>query len=136
MILYRPVGLGELEKIAASGYREFPPRFVWQPIFYPVLSVEYARAIIRSWNSREEEAGFCGFITEFDIDDEFVTRDPPQEAGGREFRELWVPAEDLPEFNRHILGEIRVIERHYGDDFTGTLDPETGLPQSVIDADR
>jgi len=36
-ILYRPVGPKELELIAASGYRDFPPRLPGQPIFYPVL---------------------------------------------------------------------------------------------------
>jgi hypothetical protein len=36
--LYRPVGPRELELIAASGYREFPPRLPDQPIFYPVLN--------------------------------------------------------------------------------------------------
>src|SRR5688500_12512032 len=34
--LYRPVGPEELALIAASGYREFPPRLPDQPIFYPV----------------------------------------------------------------------------------------------------
>jgi hypothetical protein len=37
-ILYRPVGPKELVLIAASGYREFPPRLPDQPIFYPVLN--------------------------------------------------------------------------------------------------
>jgi hypothetical protein len=37
IIMYRPVGPKELELIAASGYREFPPRLPDQPIFYPVL---------------------------------------------------------------------------------------------------
>ncbi|HEV2482639.1 MAG TPA: hypothetical protein VGS79_23400 [Puia sp.] len=36
--LYRPVGLKELELIRLSGWREFPPRLEWQPIFYPVLN--------------------------------------------------------------------------------------------------
>ncbi|MBC8141560.1 MAG: ADP-ribosylation/crystallin J1, partial [Armatimonadetes bacterium] len=35
--LYRPVGQRELDLIAASGYRAFPPRLPEQPIFYPVL---------------------------------------------------------------------------------------------------
>ena len=39
--LYRPVGQRELNLIAASGYRAFPPRLPEQPIFYPVLNEEY-----------------------------------------------------------------------------------------------
>ena len=36
--LYRLVGQGELDLIAASGFKSFPPRFPEQPIFYPVLT--------------------------------------------------------------------------------------------------
>ena len=135
MILYRPVGLRELELIAASGWREYPTRLVWQPIFYPVVTREYARAIVTQWNSKEADAGHCGFITEFDIDDEFVSRYPIQQlGGGPTFRELWVPAEELKEFNAHIRTPIRVIESVYGSGFTGERDEATVLPMSVIRA--
>jgi hypothetical protein len=135
MILFRPVGLKELELIAASGWGAYPPRLAWQPIFYPVLTIEYARSIITLWNSKESEAGHCGFITEFDIDDEFVARYPVQQlGGGPPFRELWVPAEELDAFNTHIRGTIRVIESLYGAAFVGELDSATGLPVSVIRA--
>lgn len=33
---------------------------------------------------------------------------PVRQAGGRTILELWVPAEELPEFNRHIVGPIRL----------------------------
>jgi hypothetical protein len=132
MLLFRPVGLRELELIAESGWREYPPRLSWQPIFYPVVTREYARAIITQWNSKESEAGHCGFVTEFDIDDEFVARYQVQQLGGGPvFRELWVPAEDLPEFNAHILGTIRVVESVYGPGFAEELDPISGLPVCV-----
>ncbi len=135
MILFRPVGLRELELIAESGYRAYPPRLSWQPIFYPVLTREYARAIITQWNSKESEAGHCGFVTEFEIDDSFVARYPVQQLGGCPiYRELWVPAEELAEFNARIIGPIRVIESVYGPDFMGELDTITGLPKSVIRA--
>jgi hypothetical protein len=45
--LFRPVGPKELELIRASGYRAFPPRLPEQPIFYPVLTREYAVKIAR-----------------------------------------------------------------------------------------
>ena len=38
MILYRPVGLEELELIYDSGMKAFPARMPKQPIFYPVLN--------------------------------------------------------------------------------------------------
>src|SRR5678815_5347569 len=40
--LYRPVGQAEFDLVRASGYRSFPPRLQHQPIFYPVLSEQYA----------------------------------------------------------------------------------------------
>ncbi|MFO0851585.1 MAG: ADP-ribosylation/crystallin J1 [Gemmataceae bacterium] len=119
--------------IAESGFREFPPRFHWQPIFYPVVTLEYARAIIGQWNRNEAEAGYCGFVTRFEIDDEFVARYPVQQLGGGPiYRELWVPAAELAEFNRHIMPPIRVIEMVYGPKFTGQVDPTTNLPVSVL----
>ena len=135
MVLFRPVGLRELELIAASGYREYPPRLAWQPIFYPVVTREYARAIVTQWNSKESEAGHCGFVTEFEIDDGFVVRYPVQQlGGGPTFRELWVPAEELAEFNAHIVGAIRVVESVYGPGFAAELDAASGLPVSAVAA--
>ena len=135
MLLFRPVGLRELELIAASGFRAYPPRFQSQPIFYPVLTREYARSIIMNWNTREAEAGHFGCITEFDIEDDFVSRYPVQQlGGGPPFRELWVPAAELGDFNAHIVGPIRVIERMYGEKFNGGIDDSTGLSTSVVAA--
>jgi hypothetical protein len=49
--LWRPVGEAELKLIEESGMRAFPPRLAHQPIFYPVLSEEYAVKIARDWNA-------------------------------------------------------------------------------------
>jgi hypothetical protein len=51
--LFRPVGPKKLALIAASGYRAFPPRLPEQPIFYPVLTEEYAAKIARDWNAKD-----------------------------------------------------------------------------------
>ena len=51
--LYRPVGLEELELIRASGMRRFPPRLPEQPIFYPVLTREYAQQIAKQLNTKD-----------------------------------------------------------------------------------
>jgi hypothetical protein len=47
LTLWRPVGPTELELIRRSGMRAFPPRLPEQPIFYPVLTEEYAVKIAR-----------------------------------------------------------------------------------------
>jgi hypothetical protein len=128
MILYRPTGLRELELVAESGFRAWPPRLSDQPIFYPVLSVEYARKIARDWNAVDEFSGFVGFVTRFELEPTFARRYPAQIAAGRAHEELWVPAAELEEFNRHIIGGIEVIEAYPGPKFVGTLDPATHLP--------
>ena len=104
--LYRPVGPRELALIAESGWTAFPPRLTEQPIFYPVLNEEYATKIARDWNVK---ASGAGFVTRFAVDAEFLKRYPRQVVGSAIHEELWVPAEELADFNRHIVGLIEVI---------------------------
>lgn len=103
--LYRPVGPKELALIEASGFREFPPRLPEQLIFYPVLNEEYAIQIARGWNVR---ASGTGFVTRFHVETDFLQRYQPQVVGAKVHAELWVPAEELAEFNHHIIGLIEV----------------------------
>ncbi len=119
MTLYRPVGLAELKLIADLDWRAFPPRLEIQPIFYPVLNEEYATYIASQWNPRDPVSGFCGFVLRFEIDDEFAARYPVQVVGGRVHQELWVPAEELEEFNAHILAPMSVVAQFYGEQFAG-----------------
>lgn len=105
--LYRPVGPTELDLIRESGWREFPPRLPEQPIFYPVLNKSYAAQIARDWNVK---ASGAGFVTRFEVKAEYVARFEEQTVGGSIHKELWVPAEELAEFNAHIVGTIEVIE--------------------------
>jgi hypothetical protein len=127
MILFRPVGLQELQLIAASGWRKFPPRLPDQPIFYPVLNFEYARQIAEGWNTKHNNPP-CGFITKFTVDDNYIQRFEVQVVGARENQELWVMAEELEEFNAHILGSIMIEAAYYGTDYRGEIDPRTNLP--------
>jgi hypothetical protein len=106
IILWRPVGPQELELIRASGMRAFPPRLPEQPIFYPVLSEEYATKIARDWNV---PASGRGYVTRFRVSARFHRQYQVQEAGGRSHLEYWIPAEDLPAFNAAIVGEIEVV---------------------------
>jgi hypothetical protein len=103
--LWRPTGPAELDLVRESGWREWPPRLPEQPIFYPVLNEDYAIKIARDWNVPHDGAGF---VTRFEVETEFVRRYPVQQAGGKTILELWVPAEELAEFNTHIVGKIEV----------------------------
>ena len=115
--LYRPVGLKELELIRTSGWKEFPPRLEWQPIFYPVLNETYASQIAREWNTKDEFSGYCGVVTVFDLEKDYFLKYSVQEVGGLIHQELWVPAIELAEFNAHISGGIRVTDAFFGEGF-------------------
>src|SRR5262245_33555601 len=109
LTLFRPVGQAELDLVRALAFRAFPPRLPEQPIFYPVLDEGYAVQIARDWNTKDRASGFVGYVLRFAVDGAFAARYPVQVAGARQHRELWVPAEELEDFNRHILGTIEVI---------------------------
>jgi hypothetical protein len=63
------------------------------------MNLEYATQIARDWNVRDSGAGY---VTRFEVEEEFLQRYPVQRVGGSLHAELWVPAEELDEFNRHI----------------------------------
>jgi hypothetical protein len=106
LTLWRPVGPKELELIQQSGMRTFPPRLPDQPIFYPVLTEDYAIKIARDWNV---PASGAGFVTRFEVRRDFIAKYDVQEAGGRSYLEYWIPAEELDAFNAAIVGLIEVV---------------------------
>lgn len=107
--LYRPVGQKELDLIAASDYREFPPRLPHQPIFYPVLTEAYAIQIARDWNTKDAASGYVGYVTRFQVSADFLAQYEVKTVGSAIHQEYWIPAEDLPAFNGAIIGRIEII---------------------------
>ncbi|HVB25420.1 MAG TPA: hypothetical protein VNG51_26020 [Ktedonobacteraceae bacterium] len=105
-VLFRPIGSKELVLIRESNYTAFPPRLFWQPIFYPVLNEEYATQIARDWNARD---GNNGYVTRFSVRMDFLQRYEVHQVGSAINQEYWIPAEELEEFNRNIVGPIEVI---------------------------
>lgn len=113
MKLYRPIGSKELKLIEQSGMKRFPPRLPEQPIFYPVLNIEYASQIAQEWNSKSSP-DYAGFVTEFEVDDNYISKFEVKTVGASMHKELWVPAEELDDFNNHIIGIIKVVETYRG----------------------
>ncbi|CAM3265979.1 hypothetical protein OCAE111667_00620 [Occultella aeris] len=107
--LWRPTGPEELALVEASGWHEWPSRLPDQPIFYPVLNEDYATKIARDWNVK---ASGVGFVTRFDVEKAFLDKYDVQQVGGRTILEYWIPAEDLEDFNRHIVGMIEVVAEY------------------------
>lgn len=111
-VLFRPVGSKELALIRENGHTAFPPRLSWQPIFYPVLSEEYARQIARDWNARD---GNSGYVTRFQVRKAFLDRYEVHQVGSVLYQEYWIPAEDLEKFNQNIVGKIEVIAEFHSE---------------------
>ena len=108
-VLYRPTGDNELALIRQLNFRAFPPRLCWQPIFYPVLFEEYARQIARDWNAKD---GKRGYVTRFAVETDYLAQFEIHQVGASLHQEYWIPAEELEEFNRHIVGPIEVIAEY------------------------
>jgi len=109
MKLYRPVGQAEYDLIAQSNFTAYPPRLAEQPIFYPVLNEKYAREIAEKWNRKDENSGYADYVTSFEIDDTYVSKFDIHTVGSSYHQELWIPAEELEEFNQHIIGKISIL---------------------------
>jgi hypothetical protein len=107
--LWRPTGPQELALVEAAAWRAWPPRLPDQPIFYPVLNEDYATRIARDWNVK---ASGVGYVTRFEVRTSFLDRYDVQQAGGQTILEYWIPAEDLDELNRHIVGRIEVVAEY------------------------
>ncbi|REC59065.1 ADP-ribosylation/crystallin J1 [Chryseobacterium pennae] len=122
--LYRPVGEKEMVLIMENGYKKFPPRLEWQPIFYPVLDEDYASEIAEKWNTRDEFGNYLGFVTCFEVLEDVADQYPAQNVGARNHNELWVPSEELDTFNQAIIGNIEVIKVFVGNDFKRSANNE------------
>jgi hypothetical protein len=71
-----------------------------------VLNEEYARQIARDWNV---PANGAGYVIRFAIKKTFAERYPIRTVGASMHQELWVPAEELAELNRNIVGQLEVV---------------------------
>jgi hypothetical protein len=129
MILYRPVGLKELELIAQANFEAFPPRLPEQPVFYPVLNFDYAEQIAQEWNTKTSP--FAGFVTKFEVEQTYAESFEIHTVGNQRHQELWIPAEQLEQFNQRIVGKIHVVSAYYGEQFADVINPKTNLPISV-----
>ena len=100
-----------MDLIKQSGWSRFPPRLDGQPIFYPVCNQRYAEQIARDWNAKLADPGY---VVGFAVDADFLARYPIQTVGSAEHQELWVPAEELEQFNERIVGKIWLVATFEG----------------------
>jgi hypothetical protein len=114
MKLYRPIGKKEYDLIKQSNFLKFPPRLYWQPIFYPVLNQEYAEKIAGEWDTKDENSDYIGIVTQFNVNDDFISKYEKHIVGSSICEELWIPSEELEELNKNIIGKIEIIKVFYG----------------------
>jgi len=107
--------------------REFPQRLENQPIFYPVVNLEYARQIARDWNTPDAKSGFSGFVTKFEVSSTYLSKFELHTAGSAAHREYWIPAKELSIFNKAINGQISVEEGFFGPEYAGFVEEENGF---------
>jgi len=105
--LFRPVNQVELDLIKQSGWAKFPPRLPEQPIFYPVMNEDYAIQISKEWNV---PAYGVGYVTKFAVKTDYLKKFKVENVGGEIHNELWIPSEELDEFNSNIVGKIEVTK--------------------------
>jgi hypothetical protein len=109
-LLFRPVGKKEFELIEETGFKKFPPRLFHQPFFYPVSNKEYAEQIARDWNTKDVNSDFIGYVTQFHVRSELLSRYELKTVGKRSLHEeYWIPADDLELFNENIVGKIEIV---------------------------
>ncbi|MEM7019316.1 MAG: hypothetical protein AAF512_18490 [Pseudomonadota bacterium] len=107
--LYRPIGPKELELLKDGDFKRWPPRLAGQPIFYPVTNETYASEIAQKWNVPESG---CGYVTKFQVTQEFMAGYDIQKVGASHHTEWWIPASELEALNDNIVGEITVIAEY------------------------
>ncbi|HWB63623.1 MAG TPA: hypothetical protein VG603_08955 [Chitinophagales bacterium] len=72
-----------------------------------MLNEEYAIQIASDWNVA---ASGSGFVTKFAVSSAFLKKYEVQNVGGHIHNELWIPADELEEFNDNIVGQIEVTK--------------------------
>ena len=73
-----------------------------------MLNEKYATEIASGWNVKYNE-DHRGYVTRFEVEDAYAGQFDVQQVGDTYHQELWIPAEQLAEFNRHIVGRIEVV---------------------------
>jgi hypothetical protein len=63
-------------------------------------------------------SGYCGIVTAFDVEANFISKYESQNVGGEIHNELWIPSNELEEFNNNIVGTIKIVNVFFGENYT------------------
>ncbi len=73
------------------------------------MNEAYAVQISKDWNV---PAYGAGYVVKFEVATEHLKKYKVENVGGEIHNELWVPSEELEDFNKHIVGNIEIIAKH------------------------
>ncbi|MFG2007725.1 ADP-ribosylation/crystallin J1 [Micromonospora sp. NPDC048868] len=104
-VLWRPMGQQERDLVRETGWRRWPALSPDEAHFFPILSEDFAIGAARDWNL----FGSVRYVARFHVETGFLGRYSTRSFGGSAAPMLWVPAEELNEFNAHIVGPIEVV---------------------------
>ena len=76
----------------------------------PIIPHSYASQIAQDWNV---PAYGAGFVLRFQIAKNYLSKYEVHIVGAETHSEYWIPAEQLDEFNQHIIGKIEVIREYH-----------------------
>lgn len=80
------------------------------------FTIRRARAqSAQDWNTRDPASGYVSYVIRFEVLMEFLERYPVQQVGAALHTEYWIPAADLEEFNRQLVGRIELIREFHGE---------------------
>lgn len=69
------------------------------------MNEEYAIQITKEWNVPEFGVGY---VVKFFVNPDYLKKFKIENVGSEIHNELWVPAEELEEFNTNIIGKIEI----------------------------
>ena len=77
--------------------------------FEVVKAIDFAKHAVETYNFyRKEKVAEVKDVKE--IDDDYISSFTVQVVGASYHQELWIPAEELDNFNNHIIGKIEIIK--------------------------
>jgi hypothetical protein len=108
VILYYSMDQRECERLDHLRRSAVPARPPEDPILYLALTEQHAAEVAAKWDAARN-GSTVGYVGRLKVAKSFLDRYEVHSVGGSRYREYWIPAEDIDELNRGLLGPIEVI---------------------------
>ena len=99
---------GRTEADCAERIQEISAEITGTTIFLSCAERKLCAGNRKKWNVRDNE-DHKGYVTKFEVADDYCSQFELHTVGSSRHQELWIPADALESFNQHIIGTIKVI---------------------------